>query len=168
MRPMFGAMTRENSITWVSKAAVENGRLKGYGLRKRIEPVKNCRNVGKKDMKLNDVMPKMKVDPERYTRDRNVASLGAGCSPLSEHQDHTGHMVYDWDDKEATCHKMYVEERQSLDDVMAFFKRELGFVPSKRAFQTQFRRWDFPSKQNPAHKNAPLVARIRELWESNT
>ncbi|KAK4964646.1 Urease [Elasticomyces elasticus] len=67
MRPMFGAMTRENSITWVSKAAVENGRLKGYGLRKRIEPVKNCRNVGKKDMKLNDVMPKMKVDPERYT-----------------------------------------------------------------------------------------------------
>ncbi|KAK4987346.1 hypothetical protein LTR50_004681 [Elasticomyces elasticus] len=77
-------------------------------------------------------------------------------------------MVYDWDDKKATCHKLYVEERQSLDDVMAFFKRELGFVPSKRAFQTQFRRWDFPSKQNPAHKNAPLVARIRELWESNT
>ncbi len=39
---------------------------------------------------------------------------------------------------------------------------------SKRAFQTQFKRWEFPSKQNPAHKNAPLVARVKELWESNT
>lgn len=38
---------------------------------------------------------------------------------------------------------------------------------SKRAFQTQFKRWDFPSKQNPAYKNAPLVARIKELWEHN-
>ena len=29
-------------------------------------------------------------------------------------------------------------------------------------------RWEFPSKQNPAHKNAPLVVRIKELWERNT
>jgi urease len=29
--------------------------------------VKNCRNIGKKDMKWNDLMPKMKVDPEAYT-----------------------------------------------------------------------------------------------------
>lgn len=39
---------------------------------------------------------------------------------------------------------------------------------SKRAFQTQFKRWGFPSKQNPAHKNVQLVARIKQLWESNT
>ncbi|RAR12277.1 hypothetical protein DDE83_004165 [Stemphylium lycopersici] len=38
---------------------------------------------------------------------------------------------------------------------------------SKRAFQTQFKRWDFPSKQNPAHKNPALVARLRQLWEQN-
>jgi hypothetical protein len=38
---------------------------------------------------------------------------------------------------------------------------------SKRAFQTQFKRWGFPSKQNPAHKNADLVARVKELWEHN-
>jgi len=31
-----------------------------------VEPVKNCRSIGKKDMKYNDVMPKMKVDPETY------------------------------------------------------------------------------------------------------
>jgi hypothetical protein len=28
-------------------------------------------------------------------------------------------------------------------------------------------RWDFPSKQNPAHKNPALVARLQELWEQN-
>lgn len=39
---------------------------------------------------------------------------------------------------------------------------------SKRAFQTQFKRWDFPSKQNPAHKNAALVQRVKELWDCNT
>lgn len=39
---------------------------------------------------------------------------------------------------------------------------------SKRAYQTQFKRWGFPSKQNPAHKNTALVARIKQLWEHNT
>jgi hypothetical protein len=39
---------------------------------------------------------------------------------------------------------------------------------SKRAFQTQFKRWDFPSKQNPAHKNAALVQRVKQLWDCNT
>lgn len=28
-------------------------------------------------------------------------------------------------------------------------------------------RWDFPSKQNPAFRNVPLVDRVRELWEAN-
>ena len=37
-----------------------------YGLRKRVEVVKGCREVGKKDMRLNEAMPRMKVDPESY------------------------------------------------------------------------------------------------------
>jgi hypothetical protein len=41
-------------------------------------------------------------------------------------------------------------------------------IYSKRAYQTQFKRWGFPSKQNPAHKNVELVARVKELWERNT
>ncbi|KAA8574818.1 hypothetical protein EYC84_004065 [Monilinia fructicola] len=45
---------------------------------------------------------------------------------------------------------------------------QFSFNPSKRAFQTQFKRWDFPSKQNPAHKNAALVQRVKELWDCNT
>jgi urease len=66
MRPMFGAMNPSRSITWVSQASVENGKVAEYGLKRRVEAVRNCRNIGKRDMKWNDAMPKMKVDPERY------------------------------------------------------------------------------------------------------
>ncbi|KAF2853577.1 hypothetical protein T440DRAFT_505873 [Plenodomus tracheiphilus IPT5] len=75
-------------------------------------------------------------------------------------------MVYQWDDKEAECYRLYVEEKKSLDEVMSYWEAQ-GFTPSKRAFQTQFKRWDFPRKQDPAHKNPALVARLQELWEQN-
>ena len=35
-------------------------------LGKRIEVVKNCRNVGKHDMKFNGATPEMSVDPELF------------------------------------------------------------------------------------------------------
>lgn len=50
----------------MSQASLNNGKVKSYDLKKRIEAVKGCRKIGKKDMKYNDAMPKMKVDPERY------------------------------------------------------------------------------------------------------
>ena len=56
----------ESSITFVSKASVDTGTVQSYKLRKRIEAVKHCRNISKKDMKYNDLTPKMKVDPELY------------------------------------------------------------------------------------------------------
>ncbi|EKD13261.1 hypothetical protein MBM_08704 [Drepanopeziza brunnea f. sp. 'multigermtubi' MB_m1] len=77
-------------------------------------------------------------------------------------------MVYDWENKEAMCYRMYIEEKKSLEDIMEYMKEEHQFAPSKRAFQTQFKRWDFPSKQNPAHKNEALVQRVKELWDVNT
>ncbi|RPA80626.1 putative urease [Ascobolus immersus RN42] len=64
-REQFGAYVPQCSISWVSQASLEN--VKGYGLKKRVEAVRGCRTVGKKDMKLNDAMPKMRVDPESYT-----------------------------------------------------------------------------------------------------
>ncbi|KAK5678698.1 Urease [Elasticomyces elasticus] len=67
MRPMFGAMEPSRSIAWASKSGVESGAVAKYGLGKRVEAVKGCRRISKKDMKWNDAMPKMKVDPERYT-----------------------------------------------------------------------------------------------------
>ena len=56
----------ETSITFVSKASIDTGTVQSYKLRKRIEAVKNCRDIGKKDMKYNELTPKMKVDPELY------------------------------------------------------------------------------------------------------
>ncbi|PKS08274.1 hypothetical protein jhhlp_005217 [Lomentospora prolificans] len=38
---------------------------------------------------------------------------------------------------------------------------------SKRAFQSQFRKWGFPLKQNPVYRNDELLTRVRELWEQN-
>lgn len=52
---------------WVSQASIDSGTVQKYNIKKRIEAVKNCRSVGKADMKHNDAMPKMKVDPESYT-----------------------------------------------------------------------------------------------------
>lgn len=40
--------------------------MAAYNLKKRVEAVKGCRKIGKKDMKFNGAMPKMKVDPETY------------------------------------------------------------------------------------------------------
>ncbi|KAH8682123.1 hypothetical protein BX600DRAFT_505740 [Xylariales sp. PMI_506] len=76
-------------------------------------------------------------------------------------------MVYDWERHEQTCYRLYIDEKKSLQEIMDYMRVEHKFTPSKRAFQTQFRRWKFPSKQNPAHKNDRLVERVRELWEKN-
>ncbi|CBN76561.1 urease [Ectocarpus siliculosus] len=55
------------SVAFVSGPSLaEGGPVAGYGLKKRVEAVKGCRGVGKKDMKLNDKLPKMTVDPETY------------------------------------------------------------------------------------------------------
>ncbi|KAJ5109790.1 hypothetical protein N7532_002435 [Penicillium argentinense] len=77
-------------------------------------------------------------------------------------------MVYDWAGKRDICYRMYIEEKRALEDIMEYMRNAYQFAPSKRAFQTQFKRWGFPSKQNPAHKNVQLVARVKELWEHNT
>jgi urease len=65
MRPPQ-VLVPQTSIMFVSQASIDHGIIQSYNLRKRVEPVKHCRDIGKKDMKYNDIMPKMKVDPERY------------------------------------------------------------------------------------------------------
>ena len=69
MRPMFGAMGRATggtSIAFVSQRAIEEGNIAALHLQKKVKPVKRCRGIGKRDMKLNDALPKMRVDPETY------------------------------------------------------------------------------------------------------
>ncbi|RAL67934.1 hypothetical protein DID88_008659 [Monilinia fructigena] len=65
-RPMFAPLVPSTSILFVSESSISSGTIATYGLKKRIEAVKNCRTIGKRDMKFNDQMPKMKVDPENY------------------------------------------------------------------------------------------------------
>jgi urease subunit alpha len=69
MRPMFGSFGRAvgtSSVAFVSKACRERNIAEQYGLTKRIEPVSHCRNLTKKDMRWNDALPKITVDPETY------------------------------------------------------------------------------------------------------
>ncbi len=63
MRPMFGA-SGATSVAFVSRRALEEGTVRG--LRKRLFGVRGCRALGKRDMKLNDALPRMQVDPETY------------------------------------------------------------------------------------------------------
>jgi urease subunit alpha len=69
MRPMFGAMGGAPgpiSMAFVSRRCQKEGVAAGYGLTKRIEAVRGCRALGKKDMKWNDALPHITVDPETY------------------------------------------------------------------------------------------------------
>jgi urease subunit alpha len=67
-RPMFGAFGKAltTSVTFVSKAALKNPAVAKLKLSKPLVAVKNTRKIGKKDMKLNDLTPRMEVDPETY------------------------------------------------------------------------------------------------------
>ncbi|MDI1445141.1 urease subunit alpha [Polyangium sp. 6x1] len=69
MRPMFASFGRapgRAAIAFVSGASIESGVAASYGLGKRIEAVRGCRALGKKDMRLNDALPRITVDPETY------------------------------------------------------------------------------------------------------
>lgn len=69
MRPMFGAFGRATggcSIAFVSQLCLQQGVAKGYGLTKRLVAVKGCRDVTKRDLKWNDALPVITVDPETY------------------------------------------------------------------------------------------------------
>lgn len=69
------ALLPSTSVTFVSQASVDTGMIASYNLRKRIEPVKNCRRISKADMKFNNAMPRMLVDPESYV----VQADGVDC-----------------------------------------------------------------------------------------
>src|SRR6056297_537523 len=68
-RPMFGAMGRaveRSAVTFVSAAAEAAGVKAALGLAKDVVAVRGTRDIGKKDMRLNDLCPKMEVDSETY------------------------------------------------------------------------------------------------------
>lgn len=68
-RPMFGAMGRaveHSAVVFVSQAAEASDLRRQLGVAKQFVAVENTRNIGKKDLILNDALPKVEVNPETY------------------------------------------------------------------------------------------------------
>jgi urease subunit alpha len=84
-RPMFGsfgAAPRGTCVTFTSQAAIDAGVPEQLGLQRRTVAVKRTRSVGKRDMVLNDGMPKIEVDPQTYEVRADGVLLT--CEPASE------------------------------------------------------------------------------------
>ncbi|KAI8823709.1 urease [Fimicolochytrium jonesii] len=65
-RPQF-ALPRHTSLLFVSRAfAATHASNPTHHITKKVTAVRNCRTVGKKDMKLNDRCPDVRVHPETY------------------------------------------------------------------------------------------------------
>lgn len=68
-RPMFGALGKakyKTSMTFLSDSAYQAGVHNELGLQSMIGSVKNCRNVTKDSMLLNDYQPVIDVDSQTY------------------------------------------------------------------------------------------------------
>ena len=84
-RPQFGAYGKaklRTSISFVSQAAAEAGVADSLGLEKIIKPVANTRKISKRDMVMNDYLPKIDIDPETYTVKADGEELT--CEPATE------------------------------------------------------------------------------------
>ncbi|RKP34123.1 urease [Dimargaris cristalligena] len=89
LRPMFGALPKAaafNSVMFVSQVSVDpkvpNNITTRYNVSKKFEPVRNCRNISKSDLKFNSALPHVIVDPETY----RVTADGVPCvcDPVAE------------------------------------------------------------------------------------
>ncbi|MGV6803589.1 MAG: urease subunit alpha [Ruegeria sp.] len=68
-RPMWGAYGRsveQGAVSFVSEAAQEDGIAARLGLAKQTVAVRNTRAIGKRDLRLNDALPEIDVNPETY------------------------------------------------------------------------------------------------------
>ena len=84
-RHMFGASNKgifNTCITFVSKVSLEKNIVQSYGLHKIVLPVKNCRNISKKDLIHNDKTPQIDVNPENYQV--KVDGEIITCEPMKE------------------------------------------------------------------------------------
>jgi urease subunit alpha len=69
MRPMFGSFggaIAATSLTFISQAALSQGVPTQLKLQKPAIAVSGTRQLSKRDLKLNDLLPHIEVDPETY------------------------------------------------------------------------------------------------------
>ena len=62
----YGGAIAQGSVTFLSKAAIDNDLAGRLDLRKGVVAVQDCRQIGKKDMRHNDYLPVIEVDPQNY------------------------------------------------------------------------------------------------------
>jgi urease subunit alpha len=85
MRPMFGAFggaISKTSVTFVSQVAHDSGIAAQLGLTKPTIAVGGIRQLRKQDLKLNDALPHIEVDPETYEVRADGELLT--CEPATE------------------------------------------------------------------------------------
>jgi len=62
----FGSALAKTCVSFVSKAAYENGVAERLQLQRQVRPVERTRTITKRDMVRNDVLPAIRVDPETF------------------------------------------------------------------------------------------------------
>ena len=66
-RPAFGdAIAADLSLAFVAPAAIEDGLADRLGLRRELAAVAPTRDVGKADMRNNDVLPRIDIRPDTF------------------------------------------------------------------------------------------------------
>ena len=83
-RHMFGAYGKalhRTCATFVSQLSIDKNVVQQYDLQKMVLPVKNCRNVFKKDMVHNNATPQIDVNPETY--EVKVDGKHITCEPVA-------------------------------------------------------------------------------------
>ncbi|GEE04048.1 urease subunit alpha [Gordonia spumicola] len=66
-RPAFGdAIGADVSVSFVSRAALDDGLAERLGLRRRLAAVAPTREIGKKDMRVNDALPAIEIRPDTF------------------------------------------------------------------------------------------------------
>lgn len=78
----FGRAIYQNSIIFVSSESYKNSIAKKLKLEKMVLPVKNCRQISKKDMLYNSWVPKIEVDYKSYKVRADGALLE--CDPAKK------------------------------------------------------------------------------------
>jgi len=84
-RPMFGMYGKAmaaSCITFVSQAACDAGIAEELTLDRPVMPVTGTRGIGKAQMKLNDALPDIRIDPETYEVRADGELLA--CEPATE------------------------------------------------------------------------------------
>lgn len=84
-RPMFGGFGKSlaaSRLSFVSQLACDRDVAGALGLQSVVLPARGIRDIGKKQMILNDMTPEMSVDPETYEVRANGELLT--CKPAEE------------------------------------------------------------------------------------